>query len=88
MTVDQEDSEAIEKEKEKKKKNVLVGIRINGDSRDLLNWAIVKVADPGDCVIVIHVCQSSGAFFLFLSFINPQSLVFNSFTWDGYFYDA
>lgn len=59
MTVDQEDSEAIEKEKEKKKKNVLVGIRINGDSRDLLNWAIVKVADPGDCVIVIHVCQSS-----------------------------
>ncbi|XP_022944144.1 probable serine/threonine-protein kinase PBL26 isoform X1 [Cucurbita moschata] len=59
MTVDHEDSEAIEKKKKKKKKNVLVGIRINGNSRDLLNWAIVKVADPGDCVIVIHVCQTS-----------------------------
>ncbi|XP_008457694.1 protein kinase STUNTED [Cucumis melo] len=61
MTVDQEDSEAIEEEKKTKKtrKNVLVGIRMNGDSRDLLNWSIVKVADPGDCVIVIYVCQSS-----------------------------
>ena len=64
MTIDQEDYEVIEKKKKKKKKkkrkNVLVGIRINGDSRDVLNWAIVKVADPGDCVIVIHVCQTSG----------------------------
>ncbi|XP_022970960.1 serine/threonine-protein kinase CDG1-like isoform X1 [Cucurbita maxima] len=61
MTIDQEDYEVIEKKKRKKKerKNVLVGIRINGDSRDVLNWAIVKVADPGDCVIVIHVCQTS-----------------------------
>lgn len=73
MTVDQEDSEAIEEEKKKKtRKNVLVGIRMNGDSRDLLNWSIVKVADPGDCVIVIYVCQSSGAFFFSFSFFNPQ----------------
>lgn len=78
MTVDQEDSEAIEEEKKTKKtrKNVLVGIRMNGDSRDLLNWSIVKVADPGDCVIVIYVCQSSGAFFFSsFSFFNPQSLI-------------
>lgn len=74
MTVDHEDSEAIERKK--KKKNVLVGIRINGNSRDLLNWAIVKVADPGDCVIVIHVCQTSGGFSLFFSSFNSlHSLV-------------
>ncbi|KAJ4823801.1 hypothetical protein Tsubulata_028969 [Turnera subulata] len=42
------------------KRNVLVGIRIDSHSRELLNWAIVKVAEPGDCVIAVHVCASSG----------------------------
>ena len=45
---------------EKKKKNVLVGIRIDSHSRELLNWAIVKVAEPGDCVIAVHVSQGYG----------------------------
>lgn len=48
-----------EKTKTKKKKNVLVGIRINNRSRELLSWALVKVAEPGDSVIAIHVCPSS-----------------------------
>lgn len=39
---------------------VLVGIRIDSHSRHLLNWAIVKVAEPGDCVIAVHVVTSSG----------------------------
>ncbi|XWS55093.1 hypothetical protein CRYUN_Cryun10bG0145800 [Craigia yunnanensis] len=41
------------------KRNVLVGIRIDGQSRDLLSWALVKVAEPGDCVVAVHVSQSS-----------------------------
>ncbi|KAL4385303.1 hypothetical protein GQ457_15G016190 [Hibiscus cannabinus] len=42
-----------------KKKNVLVGIRIDSQSRDLLNWALVKVAQPGDCVVAVHVSRGS-----------------------------
>ena len=42
------------------KRIVLVGIRIDGYSRQLLNWALVKVAEPGDCVIAVHVVKSSG----------------------------
>ncbi|XVF67932.1 hypothetical protein PTKIN_Ptkin10aG0162200 [Pterospermum kingtungense] len=41
------------------KRNVLVGIRIDGQSRDLLSWALVKVAEPGDCVVAVHVSRSS-----------------------------
>ncbi|OMO74509.1 hypothetical protein CCACVL1_16656 [Corchorus capsularis] len=41
------------------KKNVLVGIRIDGQSRDLLSWALVKVAEPGDSVVAVHVSRSS-----------------------------
>lgn len=42
---------------EKKKKIVLVGIRVDSHSRELLNWAIVKVAEPGDQVVAVHVSQ-------------------------------
>ena len=45
------------------KRNVLVGIRIDGQSRDLLSWALVKVAEPGDCVVAVHVTRSSGKAF-------------------------
>ncbi|XP_022763047.1 probable serine/threonine-protein kinase PBL26 [Durio zibethinus] len=41
------------------KKNVLVGIRIDSQSRDLLSWALVKVAEPGDCVVAVHVSRCS-----------------------------
>ncbi|KHN25469.1 PTI1-like tyrosine-protein kinase 2 [Glycine soja] len=41
------------------KRIVLVGIRIDGYSRQLLNWALAKVAEPGDCVIAVHVVKSS-----------------------------
>lgn len=36
-----------------------MGIRIDSPSRQLLNWALVKVAEPGDCVIAVHVVKSS-----------------------------
>ena len=42
------------------KRFVLVGIRIDSHSRQLLNWALVKVAEPGDCVIALHVVKSQG----------------------------
>ncbi|KAM1650853.1 hypothetical protein FF1_003488 [Malus domestica] len=46
--------------KKKNKKNVvLVGIPIDSQSTELLGWALVKVAEPGDCVIAVHVCRSS-----------------------------
>ncbi|KAK7264200.1 hypothetical protein RJT34_31805 [Clitoria ternatea] len=37
---------------------VLVGIRIDNNSRHLLNWALAKVAEPGDSVIAVHVVKS------------------------------
>ncbi|PON57800.1 Phosphorylase kinase, gamma catalytic subunit [Parasponia andersonii] len=42
-----------------KKKIVLVGIRIDGHSREILSWALVKVAEHGDSVVAIHICRSS-----------------------------
>ncbi|KAF5448984.1 hypothetical protein F2P56_029474 [Juglans regia] len=51
MTVEEE-VKAVEK------KNVLVGIRMDSHSRELLSWALVKVAKPGDCVVAVHVCRS------------------------------
>ncbi|KAK9941590.1 hypothetical protein M0R45_007292 [Rubus argutus] len=38
---------------------VLVGIKIDGQSRELLGWALAKAAEAGDCVIAVHVCRSS-----------------------------
>ncbi|KAK1274291.1 Proline-rich receptor-like protein kinase PERK13 [Acorus gramineus] len=38
---------------------ILVGIRIDGNGRDLLNWALAKVAEPDDRVIAIHVYRDS-----------------------------
>lgn len=42
------------------RKKVIVGIRLDGYAKELLDWAVVKVAEPGDCVVAIHVCRNSG----------------------------
>lgn len=42
-------------------KYVLVGVRLDGRSRELLSWAIVKVAEPGDRVLAIHVCRDDAS---------------------------
>ncbi|KAE8718635.1 NAD(P)H-quinone oxidoreductase subunit M [Hibiscus syriacus] len=34
---------------------VVVGVKFDSSSRELLTWALVKVAQPGDCVIALHV---------------------------------
>lgn len=43
------------------KRFVLVGIRIDSQSRQLLNWALVKVAEPGDCVVAVHVVKTKSS---------------------------
>ncbi|PIN19157.1 Serine/threonine protein kinase [Handroanthus impetiginosus] len=41
------------------RKIVVVGIRLDFQAKELLDWALVKVADPGDAVVAIHVCRNS-----------------------------
>ncbi|XAR72698.1 Non-specific serine/threonine protein kinase [Bertholletia excelsa] len=41
------------------KKVVVVGIKMDRQSRELLDWALVKVADPGDRVVAVHVRRNS-----------------------------
>ncbi|KAJ1398974.1 Serine/threonine-protein kinase, active site [Sesbania bispinosa] len=37
---------------------ILVGIGIDSHSKQLLNWALVKVAEPGDSVIALHIVKT------------------------------
>lgn len=48
------------------RKKVLVGIRLDDHAKELLDWAVVKVADSGDSVVAIHVCRNSGTVTLLL----------------------
>lgn len=41
--------------REEKGKTVVVGVRMDAQSRELLTWALVKVAEPGDLVVAVHV---------------------------------
>ncbi|KAK6916722.1 Protein kinase domain [Dillenia turbinata] len=60
MTVIEEEFKNDQKRKKKKKKKVVVvGIRVDSQSRELISWALVKVADPGDLVFAVHVCRKS-----------------------------
>ncbi|OMO91237.1 hypothetical protein CCACVL1_07181 [Corchorus capsularis] len=36
-------------------RTVVVGVKLDSPSRELLTWALVKVAQPGDSVIALHV---------------------------------
>uniref|UniRef100_A0A7N0U607 Protein kinase domain-containing protein n=1 Tax=Kalanchoe fedtschenkoi TaxID=63787 RepID=A0A7N0U607_KALFE len=56
MTVEEEVQAVL-----KKKKVVVVGVQIDSHGRELLNWAIVKVAEPGDSVVAVYVCRNSDA---------------------------
>lgn len=40
-------------------RTVVVGVKLDGASRELLTWALVKVAKPGDRVIALHVLNNS-----------------------------
>ncbi|TKY73808.1 Proline-rich receptor protein kinase PERK9 [Spatholobus suberectus] len=39
-------------------RKVLVGVKLDPRSRELLTWALVKVAEPGDLVIALHVLDT------------------------------
>ena len=34
---------------------VVVGVKFDAASSELLDWALVKVAEPGDTVIALHI---------------------------------
>ncbi|XP_060198316.1 protein kinase STUNTED-like [Lycium barbarum] len=40
-------------------KTVVVGVKLDGASRELLTWALVKVAQPGDLVLALHVLNNN-----------------------------
>ncbi|KAK6259171.1 hypothetical protein SCA6_013645, partial [Theobroma cacao] len=37
---------------------VLVGVKFDGESKELLTWALVKVARPGDHIIALHILDT------------------------------
>ncbi|XP_050372394.1 protein kinase STUNTED [Argentina anserina] len=39
-------------------KTLVVGVKLDSYSKELLTWALVKVAEPGDHVIAVHVLDS------------------------------
>lgn len=47
-------------------RTVVVGVKLDMHSRELLTWALVKVAQPGDTVIALHVLANNGRFRVFL----------------------
>ncbi|KFK42126.1 hypothetical protein AALP_AA2G214300 [Arabis alpina] len=36
-------------------RTILVGVKLDAPSRELLTWALVKIAEPGDTVIALHI---------------------------------
>ncbi|KNA07465.1 hypothetical protein SOVF_171640 [Spinacia oleracea] len=40
-------------------RTVLVGVRLDQQSKELLTWALMKVAQPGDLVVALHILHSS-----------------------------
>ena len=49
-------------------KTVLIGIKMDGLSKELLTWSLVKVAQPGDLVIALHVLSPNGNYVFFVVF--------------------
>lgn len=39
---------------------MVVGVNMDSHSRELLTWALVKVAQPGDVVVALHVLANDG----------------------------
>lgn len=43
-------------------RTVMVGVKMDSKSRELLTWALVNVAQTGDGVIALHVLADHGRF--------------------------
>lgn len=46
-------------------RTVVVGVKMDSQSRELLTWALVKVAESNDRVIALHVLNENGELFGF-----------------------
>ncbi|XP_010471913.1 PREDICTED: probable receptor-like serine/threonine-protein kinase At5g57670 [Camelina sativa] len=46
---------SVEEEGEEGGRMIVVGVKLDAPSRELLTWALVKVAEPGDTVIALHI---------------------------------
>jgi hypothetical protein len=60
-------------------RKVLVGVKLDPRSRELLTWALVKVAEPGDLVIALHVLDTVIGLFLSLALSTNIAFFFSSF---------
>lgn len=45
-------------------RTILVGVKLDAPSRELLTWALVKVAETGDTVIALHILGNGEETFL------------------------
>lgn len=62
-------------------RNVMVGVKFDESRNELLDWALVKVAEPGDTVIALHILGNGNTFlfpWVFESEINEKTTVFVS----------
>lgn len=50
----------LEGEKQGESRCIMVGLQMNAKGKELLDWAIHKVAEQGDRVMAVHVCRDSG----------------------------
>lgn len=49
------------KDQERDEKTIVVGVRMDQQSKELLTWALVKIAQPGDQVVALHILPSSSS---------------------------
>lgn len=49
---------------------VMVGVKFDASSNELIDWALVKVAEPGDTVIALHIIANGNVIRFFLALHN------------------
>ena len=92
----EEDSEFWKKGRDREKmtaaaesgRTLLVGVQIDGNGREVLDWALTRVARLGDSVIAVHVSQRDGGAAVPLSSLlaeyqdlaNLKQVIINSFS--------
>ncbi|GAV69118.1 Pkinase domain-containing protein/Usp domain-containing protein [Cephalotus follicularis] len=64
-------------------KTVIVGVKFDAQSRELLTWALVKVAQPGDRIIALHVLdtftESTGSLLSLVKTFDSMLAVYEGF---------
>ncbi|KAJ0041163.1 hypothetical protein Pint_27410 [Pistacia integerrima] len=62
---------------------VLVGVKFDAESRELLTWALVKVAQPGDRIVALHVLdrvtESTGSLISLVKTFDSMLAVYEGF---------